>query len=149
MSVVLTESAARFVGPTTFAALTGRNVYTSLFDDPEYPLGGHIALAERAHLLCVAPATANFLAKAAHGIADDLLSTLYLVFSGPVVLAPAMNTAMWNKPAVQRNLRQLREDGVQFVGPEEGWLSCRARGVGRMSDPDAIYAAIAERLASV
>ena len=80
VSVVQTEAATRFVGPTTFAALTGRNVHSSLFDGPEYPLGGHIALAENAALLCVAPATANFLAKAASGIADDLLSTLYLVW---------------------------------------------------------------------
>ena len=147
VSVVMTESATRFVGPATFSALTGRPVYTRLFDAPEHPSGGHIGLAEKGQLLCVAPATANFLAKAAHGIADDLLSTLYLVFSGPVVLAPAMNTAMWNKPAVQRNLRQLGADGVFCVGPEEGWLACRARGAGRMSDPDAIYAVIAERLA--
>ena len=146
VSVVMTEAATHLVGKATFAALTGRKVYVGLWEEAQFPLGGHIALADQGELLCVAPATANFLAKAANGIADDLLSTLYLAFSGPVVVAPAMNTAMWNKPAVQRNVQQLRDDGVQFVGPEAGWLSCRASGVGRMSDPDAIFAAIAERL---
>lgn len=146
VTVVMTASALRFVGPTTFAALTGRPVRTELFASADQPLGGHIELAERADLLCVAPATANFLAKAAHGIADDLLSTLYLVFRGPVLLAPAMNSAMWEKPAVQRNVGQLREDGVQCIGPEEGWLACRTTGAGRMSEPDTIFAAIAERL---
>jgi phosphopantothenoylcysteine decarboxylase len=111
VTVVMTDAAARFVGPTTFEALTGRTVCTSLFDHPEYPLGGHVSLADKAVLMCVAPATANFLAKAAQGIADDLLSTLYLAFPGPVVVAPAMNTVMWNQPAVQRNVQQLRRTG--------------------------------------
>jgi phosphopantothenoylcysteine decarboxylase len=146
VTVVMTECATRFVGPTTFAALTSRPVRTSLFADSLEPLGSHIQVAEEADLLCVAPATANFLAKAAHGIADDLLSTLYLVFRGPVILAPAMNEAMWEKPAVQRNVRQLQEDGVQFIGPEAGWLACRALGAGRMAEPDAIFAAVAARL---
>ncbi|MCL4202149.1 MAG: phosphopantothenoylcysteine decarboxylase [Pirellulaceae bacterium] len=148
VTVVMTEAATRFVGPTTFEALTGRTVCLSLFDHPEYPLGGHVSLADKADLMCVAPATANFLAKAAQGIADDLLSTLYLAFPGPVVVAPAMNTVMWNQPAVQRNVRQLREDGVHFVDPEEGWLSCRASGAGRMADPERIRAAIAQWLPS-
>src|SRR5204863_4195241 len=102
------------------------------------PLGAHIDLAARAELLCVAPATANFLAKAALGLADDLLSTLYLAFGGPVLIAPAMNCQMWDQPAVQRNVQGLREDGVHFVDPEEGWLSCRTRGVGRMASPEKI-----------
>jgi phosphopantothenoylcysteine decarboxylase/phosphopantothenate--cysteine ligase len=148
VTVVMTEAATRFVGPTTFEALTGRTVCLSLFDHPEYPLGGHVSLADKADLMCVAPATANFLAKAAQGIADDLLSTLYLAFPGPVVVAPAMNTVMWNQAAVQRNVRQLREDGVHFVDPEEGWLSCRASGAGRMADPERIRAAIAQCLPS-
>jgi phosphopantothenoylcysteine decarboxylase len=142
VTVVMTDSAARFVGSTTFEALTGRTVCTSLFDHPEYPLGGHVSLADKAALMCVAPATANFLAKAARGIADDLLSTLYLAFPGPVVVAPAMNTVMWNQPAVRRNVQQLCEDGVHFVDPEEGWLSCRASGAGRMADPQRIVEAI-------
>jgi phosphopantothenoylcysteine decarboxylase/phosphopantothenate--cysteine ligase len=97
-------------------------------------------------LLCIAPATANLLAKAAHGMADDLLSTLLLSFTGPVLLAPAMNCEMWEKRSVQRNVAQLREDGVHFVDPEEGWLSCRKRGVGRMAAPETILAAIDQLL---
>jgi phosphopantothenoylcysteine decarboxylase len=146
VTVVMTDSATRFVGPTTFEALTGRTVCIRLFDHPEYPLGGHVSLADKAVLMCVAPATANFLAKAAQGIADDLLSTLYLAFPGPVLVAPAMNTVMWNQPAVRRNVQQLREDGVHFVDPDEGWLSCRASGAGRMADPERIIAAIARLL---
>jgi phosphopantothenoylcysteine decarboxylase len=146
VTVVMTAAATRFVGPATFAALTGRPVRTDLFASSLEPLGGHIELAEKADLLCVAPATANFLAKAAQGIADDLLSTLYLVVRCPVLLAPAMNAAMWEKPPVQRNVRQLREDGVELIGPAEGWLACRAIGAGRMAEPEAIFAAIAARL---
>lgn len=145
VSVVMTESAEQFVGRTTFAALTGRPVSTSLFDERQ-SLGSHIELAERAEVLCVAPATANFLAKAAQGIADDLLSTLYLCFAGSVLIAPAMNSVMWDQPAVQRNLEQLRRDGVFVVGPEAGWLSCRKSGVGRMAAPEAVFAAIKELL---
>ncbi len=94
------------------------------------------------------PATANVLAKAACGMADDLLSTLLLCFTGPVLMAPAMNCEMWEKPAVQRNVAQLRDDGVHFVDPEEGWLSCRKRGVGRMAAPEKILAAINDLLAT-
>ena len=93
-------------------------------------------------MLVVAPASADFLAKAAHGLADDLLSTLYLAFTGRVLMAPAMNTAMWEKPAVQRNITQLRADGVQFVEPGSGWLSCRQVGAGRMAEPETILATI-------
>jgi phosphopantothenoylcysteine decarboxylase len=145
VSVVLTRAAEEFVGPATFAALTGRPVATRIFS-PDEPLGAHITLAARAQLLCVAPATANFLASAAGGLANDLLSTLYLAFTGPVLVAPAMNCEMWAKPAVQRNVDQLRADGVQIIDPEEGWLSCRTRGVGRMADPTRIYAAIEQTL---
>ena len=146
VSVVMTTAAREFVGPATFAALSGRPVLARAFDDDAHPLGPHIDLAERAELVCVAPATANVLAKAAGGLADDLLSTLLLSFTGPVLLAPAMNCEMWEKPAVQRNVAQLQSDGVHFVGPDEGWLSCRKRGVGRMAQPEAIYAAIAQLL---
>jgi phosphopantothenoylcysteine decarboxylase len=142
--VATTAAAEQFVGPATFAALTGRPVARSIFDEQQYPLGTHIALAERAQLLVVAPASADFLAKAAQGHADDLLSTLYLAFIGRVLMAPAMNTAMWEKPAVQRNIAQLRADGVRFVDPESGWLSCRQVGAGRMAAPEAILAAIRE-----
>ena len=115
---------------------------TRSFEADDHPLGPHIELARQAELLCVAPATANFLAKAARGLADDLLSTLLLSFTGPVLVAPAMNSEMWEKPAVQRNVAQLRDDGFHIVDPGEGWQSCRERGVGRMAEPAEIAAAI-------
>lgn len=133
VTVVMTEAATRFVGPATFAALTGRPVVTSGFD-ASFPLGPHIELAQRASLLCIAPATANFLAEAANGMGTNVLSTLYLCFQGTVVMAPAMNAEMWAKPAVQRNVTQLSDDGVRLIGPGQGWLSCRVSGVGRMAE---------------
>ena len=138
----MTRAARRFVRETTFQALTNRPVYWKLFEPQEHPLGEHIGLARRAELLVIAPATADCLAKLAHGFADDLLSTLYLAFTGPVLVAPAMNTEMWAKPAVQRNVQQLRDDGVQFVEPTPGWLSCGQVGPGRMAEPPEILAAI-------
>ncbi len=141
VQVVMTQAATRFVGKATFAALTGRTVVSEIFD-PQFPLGSHIELARKAELLCVAPATANFLAQAANGHADDLLSTLYLCFMGPVLIAPAMNCEMWDKSSVQRNVAQLKADGVSVVGPEEGWLSCRVKGKGRMSEPESIIEAL-------
>lgn len=139
--VVMTEASEKFVGAATFRALTGNRVVTNLYD-PEFALGAHIELARDSDLLCVVPATANFLGKAANGIADDLLSTLYLCYAGPVLVAPAMNVEMWNHAAVQRNVDRLRQDGVNFVDPQEGWLSCRTKGVGRMADPETIFEAI-------
>lgn len=144
---VLTPAAERFIGRATFAALTGRPVATEMFDERRFPLGAHIALSEQGELLVVAPATADFLAKAALGLADDLLSTLLLAFNGPVLMAPAMNSAMWAKPAVQRNVARLRDDGVHFVGPGSGWLSCRQSGEGRMAEPEEIRQAIQALLA--
>ncbi|MFO0900243.1 MAG: flavoprotein [Pirellulales bacterium] len=141
VTVVLTEAAAHFVGPATFEALTGRPVAQRIFD-ARYPLGAHIELARRAELLCIAPATADLLAKCALGLADDLLSTLYLAFDGPVLMAPAMNATMWAQPAVQRNVAQLQADGVQIVDPEAGWLSCRQQGAGRMVSPETLRQAI-------
>ena len=138
VTVVMTQAATKFVGPATFRALTGRSVYTRVFEARDCPLGPHIELARRAEVLCVAPATAHFLAQSALGLADDLLSTLYLSFTGSVVMAPAMNTEMWQKPSVQRNHQQLQDDGVKMVGPQEGWLSCRDKGVGRMAEPEEI-----------
>lgn len=142
VSVVLTRAARRFIGAATFEALTGRRVLRGMFDREAPPLGAHIELATKGELLCVAPATADILAKAAHGIADDLLSTLLLSFSGPILLAPAMNSQMWQKAAVQRNVETLRADGFHFVDPTEGWLSCRQVGAGRMAEPEEIRAAI-------
>ena len=145
VQAVMTQSAQKFLGPATLMALTGRPVATDLFD-PSMPLGAHIELARDAKLLCVAPATANFLFSAANGQADDLLSTLYLCFTGPVVVAPAMNVEMWNQPSLQRNIKKLRDDGVHIVDPQEGWLSCRQKGMGRMADPETIVEAITEHL---
>ena len=146
VSVVMTRSARKFIGAATFRALTGRPVVSDSFDR-HYPLGAHIELAEKANLLCVAPASADLLAKAATGLADDLLSTLLLSFTGPVLFAPAMNSAMWEKKSVQRNVSALREDGCNFIDPQEGWQSCRRTGMGRMAEPADIQAAI-ERLLS-
>jgi len=146
VSVVMTESASQLVGPKTFEALTGRPVRTDTFGPGAHP---HIELAAKAEVLCVAPATANLLAKAALGLADDLLSTVLLAFSGPILLAPAMNALMWGKPAVQRNVAQLRADGVTIVDPEEGYLSCGMVGPGRMASEEKILRAIATALENV
>jgi len=148
VTAVLTRNARRFVGAATFAALTGRPVASRSFDQAAHPLGAHIELAARADLLVVAPASADLLSKAAGGAADDLLTTLLLCVECPVLMAPAMNAAMWAKPAVQRNVRQLAADGVHVVEPGTGWLSCRREGVGRMADPERIVAAIRTVLAA-
>jgi len=146
VTVAMTEAAERFIGPTTFEALTSRPVYRHQFVPQEHFQGEHIGLARRAELFVVAPATANFLAKASHGLADDLISTLALTITCPLLIAPAMNTEMWNKKSVQRNVHQLREDGVHLVEPESGWLSCRQVGAGRMPEPAAILQKIDELL---
>ncbi len=149
VSVVMTDAAQEFVGPVTFEALTNRPVNTDQFSPQEHFQGEHIGLARRADLLVIAPATANCLAKLAHGLADDLLGTLALAFSGPVLLCPAMNSEMWNKAAVQRNITQLKLDGYEFVEPASGWLSCGTVGPGRMAEPAEIVAAISARLATL
>lgn len=146
VTAVLTRRARRFVGEATFAALTGRPVATRIFDPAAHPLGAHIELASRADLLVVAPASADLLARAAAGAADDLLTTLLLCVECPVAMAPAMNAAMWAKPAVQRNVRQLVADGVQLIDPGEGWLSCRHKGAGRMAEPGEIASVIRDLL---
>ena len=142
VTVILTERAQRFIGATTFQALTGRPVYADMFAPEEHHRGEHIGLAGRAELVCIAPATANLLAKLAHGIADDLLTTAVLASTCPVLLAPAMNCEMWAKPAVKRNVEQLRADGMIIVEPGEGWLSCGQVGPGRMAEVDRIVQAI-------
>ncbi len=140
VSVVLTDAAQQFVGAATFSALCNRAPVVSAFDQ-RYPLGPHIELAMDCKLFIVAPATARIIASCALGLADCLLSTLYLNMECPIVFAPAMSTPMWDKPAVIRNVDQLKADGVQMIGPELGWLSCRRVGSGRMSEPDSIFAA--------
>ena len=137
VSVVMTKSATKLISPRTFQALTGRAVQVDMFRAGEsFP---HLEPARKAEIFCIAPATANILAKAACGIADDLVSTLLLAFSGPVLFAPAMNAVMWQQPAVQRNVRQLTEDGRLFIGPESGRMACGEIGAGRMAEPEAIF----------
>ena len=147
VTVVMSQAAERFIGPTTFQALTGRPVYRDLFEPHDHYQGEHIGLARRANLMVVAPASADFLAKAANGLADDLLSTLVLTITCPLLVAPAMNTEMWNKPATQRNLARLREDGVHIAAPGSGWLSCGQIGPGRMAEPQDLLAQIEQLLA--
>ncbi|HUU23123.1 MAG TPA: flavoprotein [Phycisphaerae bacterium] len=148
VNVAMTDAAGRFLTPLTFQSLVRRRVYTSLWDAAEDFRSQHIALTERADLMVVAPATANILAKMAHGIADDLVSTLVLAATGecPILAAPAMNTRMWNAPATRENVERLTGWGVHVVGPAEGRLACGTVGVGRMIDPDEILAAATELL---
>jgi len=146
VSVVMTQAAQKFIGATTFEALTGRPVYQGVFSPQEHFQGEHIGLAQRAELFVIAPATANVIAQMAQGFAADLLSTLTLTCTAPILIAPAMNADMWAKPAVQRNLAQLKEDGIHIVDPGEGWLSCGIIGKGRMAEPAEILTRMKEIL---
>ena len=148
VTVAMTDAATKFVGPTTFEALTNRPVYRSLFDPIEHPQGEHIGLARRAELYVVAPATADFIARAAHGHSSDLVSTLVLTVTCPVFVAPAMNTEMWNKASVQRNMQQLKDDGLKLIEPGSGWLSCGQVGPGRMAEPAEILEHIRQHFES-
>jgi phosphopantothenoylcysteine decarboxylase / phosphopantothenate---cysteine ligase len=143
VQVVLTDAAQRFITPLTFAALTGRKVITNLFAtaSSEEILSSaieHIAVAQDNDLMVVAPATADLLARLAHGFAGDFLTTTYLAFTGPVVLAPAMNSNMWAHPATQENLDILRKRGHLVVEPEDGVLACGMTGPGRLAEPERI-----------
>lgn len=131
----MTESATRFISPTTLQALTGRPVWTDLWDARVPDAMGHIELSRDRDLIAVAPASADFLAKTAHGLADDLLSTLVLARRCPLLLAPAMNVEMWESPATQRNVDRLRADGVLIAGPAAGDQACGETGMGRMLEP--------------
>ncbi|MGE0103417.1 MAG: bifunctional phosphopantothenoylcysteine decarboxylase/phosphopantothenate--cysteine ligase CoaBC [Blastocatellales bacterium] len=138
--VVMTRHATEFVRPLTFEALSGKPVVVGMFDRPDFSAIEHISHAREADLLLVAPATANILAKFAHGIADDFLTTLYLSNTNPVLIAPAMNVEMWNHPATQANLQALRARGDRFVEPGVGYQACGEVGVGRLAEPDEIVA---------
>lgn len=142
VSVAMTRNARRFVGTITFEALSGRPVATSLWMRGPTGEQQHIKASEAADLILVAPATANAIGKLANGIADDLVSTTLLGAECPVILAPAMNMRMWEHPAVRRNVEFLRTSGFAMIGPAAGWLSCRAVGPGRMSEPEEIVAAL-------
>ncbi|HXI39840.1 MAG TPA: bifunctional phosphopantothenoylcysteine decarboxylase/phosphopantothenate--cysteine ligase CoaBC, partial [Bryobacteraceae bacterium] len=151
VQVVMTAAAEKFITPLTFAALTGRKVITGLFSSStsEETLSSaveHIGVAQDNQLLVVAPATADLLAKFTHGLADDFLTTMYLAFTGPVVLAPAMNTNMWLHPATQANLATLTARGHKIVEPEDGFLACGMIGPGRLADPEAIADAVATEI---
>ncbi len=148
VNVIMTSAAEEFIRPLTFAALTGRKVITNLFsassaEDTLSSAIEHIRVAQENDILVVAPATADLLAKFAHGLADDFLTTTYLAFTGRVVLAPAMNTNMWTHPATQANLHILRDRGHQIVDPDDGALACGMVGPGRLAEPDAIADAVA------
>jgi len=150
VNVAMTQEATHFVGPTTFQALTNRPVQTTLWS-PADASGAdtipHINLAQSADLVVVAPATANIIAKLAAGIADELVSTLLLAAHPKrIVMAPAMNEAMWKHPATQRNCQTVLDWGVTFVGPGSGWQACRTVGAGRMAESAEILAAVQARL---
>jgi phosphopantothenoylcysteine decarboxylase/phosphopantothenate--cysteine ligase len=136
--VVMTRHATEFVRPLTFEALSGQPVIVEMFDRPNYATIEHIAVAREADLLLVAPATANAIAKFAHGVADDFLSTVYLSNTNPVLIAPAMNVEMWNHKATQDNIKILRERGVSFVEPGVGYQACGEVGMGRLAEPEEI-----------
>ena len=139
---VMTEAATRFITPVTLQALTGQTVWTDLWDPRIADNMSHIELSRDRDLILVAPASADFLAKAANGLADDLLSTLVLARRCGLMVAPAMNVEMWDNAATQRNLRRLREDGVIFAGPAAGDQACGEVGMGRMMEPAAIAAEV-------
>lgn len=140
--VIMTENARQFITPLTLETLSGNPVVHDTFERPATWEVEHIALAKRAEVFVIAPATANILAKMACGIADDMLSTTVLATKAPVLVAPAMNTGMWTAPATRQNVETLRQRGVRFVGPEAGFLACGDEGSGRMSEPAAIVEAI-------
>ena len=151
VQVVMTAAAEKFITPLTFAALTGRKVITGLFssstsEDTLASAVEHIGVAQENQLLVVAPATADLLSKFAHGLADDFLTTMYLAFTGPVVLAPAMNTNMWLHAATQANLATLTARGHRIVEPEDGFLACGMIGPGRLANPETIADAVAAEI---
>jgi phosphopantothenoylcysteine decarboxylase/phosphopantothenate--cysteine ligase len=146
----MTEAATRFIAPLTFQALCGRPVYTSQWEHIESSDPQHISLARTAELMLIAPCTMDMLAKLAHGRSDDVVSLIASAIDlkrQPILLAPSMNEIMWNQPATQRNLAQLREDGFEIIAPEAGWQACRTEGVGRLPEPEQLLAAVQDRLA--
>ncbi|MFT5067746.1 MAG: phosphopantothenoylcysteine decarboxylase/phosphopantothenate--cysteine ligase, partial [Reinekea sp.] len=145
---VLTGAGTEFVTPLSVAALSGSEVYTDLFDLTDEAEMGHIQLSRSADLIVVAPATADLMAKMAQGLANDLASTLLLATDTPVLVVPAMNVRMWEHPATQRNIATLKDDGVTFMGPNDGDMACGEFGPGRMSEPLEIVAAVEVKLAN-
>lgn len=148
VDVIMTHSATQFVTPLTFETISHQPVTKDTFQRERSWEVGHVALAQKADLVLVAPATANLMAKLAHGLADDMLTTTLLATKAPILLAPAMNTVMWNAEVTQQNLAVLRGRGIHTVGPEHGLLACGDTGAGRMSEPMAIVAEVERILAT-
>lgn len=146
VQVIMTENATKFVTPLTFEALSGRMVYTDTFDYSYDASIKHISLAQEADLMCVAPATANIIAKIAHGIADDMVSSTFLAATCPVIVCPAMNTHMYENASTQANLRTIEERGIALVGPGVGKLACGDVACGTLSPVEEIVDAIAQAL---
>ena len=143
VKTVMTEAACRFVGPKSFEAVTRSNVFTTMWSTTEAFDISHVALADWADVVVVAPATANIIAKVAHGICDDLLSTtLCACWARPILFAPAMNTRMWENPVTQANVETLTKRSVRWIGPTSGRLACGTEGIGRMAEPRDIVDAI-------
>ena len=140
--VVFSANAGRFVTPLTFQALTGNSVYDDVFDSSDSAGMRHVRATEGADVLVIAPASANTIGKLAHGLADDAISTFFLAYDGPVILAPAMNDKMWQNPAVQDNLKLLQSRGIQVLQPAEGELACGTVGPGRLPEPEDILKAV-------
>jgi phosphopantothenoylcysteine decarboxylase/phosphopantothenate--cysteine ligase len=142
VQVVMTEAACKFVAPLTLQALTGKPVFTSMWDDQVGNGMPHIELSRDRDLIVVAPATADFIAKLVHGTADDLLATLCIARESRLMVAPAMNRQMWENPATQRNIQQLRDDGIVIEGPDSGDQACGENGMGRMTEPSQMVESI-------
>jgi phosphopantothenoylcysteine decarboxylase/phosphopantothenate--cysteine ligase len=145
---ILTRAGAEFITPLAVASLSGERVFTDLFSLTDEAEIGHIRLSREADLVVVAPATADLIAKMAHGLADDLASTALLATDKPLLIAPAMNPAMWDHPATRRSIAQVRADGVRLVGPNPGDMACGETGLGRMAEPEEILRAIEQILAA-
>jgi phosphopantothenoylcysteine decarboxylase/phosphopantothenate--cysteine ligase len=149
VDTVMTASAQKFVLPKSFEAVTGRPVFTSMWENPQGFEIGHISLADSCQMAVIAPATANIIGKMANGICDDLLSTtMCALCEKKILLAPAMNEKMWKNPAVQKNVETLKQMGVEIIGPEAGRLACKTVGVGRMSEPADIVKHIEQIIAN-
>lgn len=146
VTITMTEAGQKFVTPLTFQTLTQRQVFTTMWAVEGYYEPQHLSLSEVADLFLVAPATADLIGKFAAGIADDLVTTLMIGRDCPALLAPAMNTRMWENPIVQRNLASLKDSGFAFVEPGEGWLACRSIGRGRMAEAQTLIDAVATML---
>ncbi len=148
VNTIMTQNACELIRPKSFEAVTGRAVFTSMWNGPEEFKIGHIDLAEQADVVVIAPATANIIAKIANGVCDDLLSTTACAcWNKPFIIAPAMNDKMWNNPAVQWNVKAVKEMGLEVIGPGKGRLACGSQGMGRMAEAEEILQAI-EKIAA-